>query len=106
MGCERMNPHDDLPRDWRDEIIATAREQADARRYQETLIAQKVGEAHRAAFKEKFPGQVEHCMRLIAERLQKGLAKDAEVGLSDCSAKDLSWALRNLYTIHQDLTRE
>jgi hypothetical protein len=45
-------------------------------------------------------------MRLIAERLQKGLAKDAEVGLSDCSAKDLTWALRNLYQIHTDLTRE
>jgi hypothetical protein len=42
-------------------------------------------------------------MRLIAERLQKGLAKDAEVGLSDCSAKDLSWALVNLYKIHQQL---
>ena len=91
---------------WKDEAIRTAREQADAIRVQETLIQQKVGAAHRAAFHEKFPGQVEHCMRLIAERLQKGLAKDAEVGLSDCSAKDLSWALRNLYQIHQDLIKE
>jgi hypothetical protein len=101
-----MNPNDNRPIDWRDQVIATAREQADERRYQETIIAQKVGAAHRAAFHEKFPGQVEHCMRLIAERLQKGLAKDAEVGLSDCSAKDLTWALRNLYLIHTDLTRE
>jgi hypothetical protein len=100
-----MMPDDNRPIDWRDQVIATAREQADARRVQDTMIAQKVGAAHRAAFHEKFPGQVEHCMRLIAERLQKGLAKDAEVGLSDCSAKDLSWALRNLYQIHQDLTR-
>ena len=92
--------------EWRDLDITTAREQADAQRYQETLIAQKVGAAHRLAFREKFPGQVEHCMRLIAERLQKGLAKDAEMSISVCSAKDLSWALRNLYQIHTDLTRE
>ena len=98
--------HQRVMGEWKDEAIRTAREQADAQRVQDTLIAQKVGAAHRAAFHEKFPGQVEHCMRLIAERLQKGLAKDAEVGLSDCSAKDLSWALRNLYLIHQDLIKE
>ena len=92
--------------EWKDEAIKIAREQADARRVEETKIAQKIGEAHRAAFREKFPGQVEHCMRLIAERLQNGLRKDAEIALSDCSAKDLSWALRNLYLIHQDLDRE
>jgi hypothetical protein len=91
---------------WKNDAIKTAREQADAVRVQDTLIAQKVGATHRAAFREKFPGQIEHCMRLIAERLQKGLAKDAEVGLSDCSAKDLSWALLNLYEIHRDLTQE
>ena len=92
--------------EWKDEAIKIAREQADARRVEEVKIAQKVNAAHRAAFREKFPGQIEHCMRLIAERLQKGLAKDAEVGLSDCSAKDLSWALLNLYKIHQELTQE
>jgi len=91
---------------WKDEAIKIAREQADAARVQETIIQQKLGATHRAAFREKFPGQIEHCMRLIAERLQKGLAKDAEVGLSDCSAKDLSWALRNLYLIHQDLAQD
>jgi hypothetical protein len=92
--------------EWKDEAIRTAREQADAVRLQDTLIAQKVGASHRAAFKEKFPGQVEHCMRLIAERLQKGLAKDAEMVISDCSAKDLSWALLNLYQIQQDLSQD
>jgi len=92
--------------EWKDEAIRAAREQADAVRVQDVIIQQKLGATHRAAFREKFPGQIEHCMRLIAERLQKGLAKDAEVGLSDCSAKDLSWALRNLYQIHQDLDEE
>lgn len=101
-----MNPNDNRPVDWRDQVIANARERADAVRYQETIIAQKVGAAHREAFREKFPGQVEHCMRLIAERLQKGLAKDAEMSISDCSAKDLSWALVNLYEIHRDLNQE
>jgi len=92
--------------EWKDEAIRQAREQADAHRLQETLIAQKVGAAHREAFREKFPGQIEHCMRLIAERLQQGLRKDADVSISDCSAKDLSWALLNLYKIHTDLIKE
>ena len=92
--------------EWKDAAIQIAREQSDAKRVEEVKIQQKLGAAHRAAFHEKFPGQVEHCMRLIAERLQKGLAKDAEVGLSDCSAKDLSWALLNLYEIHCDLIKE
>lgn len=91
---------------WKSDAIKAAQEQLDAKRVEEVKIQQKLGEAHRAAFKSKFPGQIEHCMRLIAERLQKGLAKDAEVGLSDCSAKDLSWALLNLYKIHQELTKE
>jgi len=38
--------------------------------FQETKILQKVNKVHREAFKERFPGQVEHCMRLTAERLQ------------------------------------
>jgi hypothetical protein len=92
--------------EWKDAAIRMATEQLDAKRVEEVKIQQKLGAAHRAAFREKFPGQIEHCMRLIAERLQKGLSKDAEVGLSDCSAKDLSWALRNLYLIHQDLAQE
>lgn len=37
---------------------------------QETIILQKVNKVHREAFREKFPGQLEHCMRLTAERLQ------------------------------------
>ena len=91
---------------WKSEAFKTAQEQLDAKRVEETKIAQKVMAAHRAAFREKFPGQIEHCMRLIAERLQRGLSKDAEIGISDCSAKDLSWALLNLYKIHTDLVKE
>lgn len=78
-------------------------QQDEAQRVADTKIQQKLGAAHREAFQQKFPGQVEHCMRLIAERLQTGLRKDSDMQLSDCSAKDLSWALLNLWTIHQDL---
>ena len=92
--------------EWKDEAIRQAQEQADAQRVEEVKIQQKLGAAHRAAFREKFPGQIEHCMRLVAERLQRGLAKDAEMSISDCSAKDLSWALLNLYQIHCELTEQ
>ena len=75
----------------------------EAERVADTKIQQKLGAAHREAFAQKFPGQIEHCMRLIAERLQAGLRKDADIQISDSDAKDLSWALVNLYTIHQEL---
>jgi len=78
----------------------------EARRAQDTRIEQKINQAHREAFHLKFPGQVEHCMRLVAERLQAGLRKDTDMQLSDCSAKDLSWALLNLWTIHADLKEQ
>ena len=41
----------------------------------ETRILQKVNGAHREAFAEKFPGQCEHILRLITERLHLGLDK-------------------------------
>ena len=75
----------------------------EAERAADTKIEQKINLAYREAFHQKFPGQVEHCMRLVAERLQTGLKKDGDIQLSDCSAKDLTWALLNLYKIHSDL---
>lgn len=51
-------------------IIDQAQQQRLAR---DTVILQKVNAAHREAFKQRFPGQVEHCMRLTAERLHKML---------------------------------
>jgi len=41
----------------------------------DTLIMQKVNGAHREAFKHRFPGQLEHIQRLIAERLQAILTR-------------------------------
>ena len=45
----------------------------------DTRILQKVNGAHREAFMEKFPGQTEHILRLITERLHLGLDKRAGV---------------------------
>ena len=63
---------------FRDEEIERALAQQKQKQYQETLIMQKVNHAHREAFKEKFPGQIEHCMRLTAERLQSLLTSKPE----------------------------
>jgi hypothetical protein len=53
------------------------------RQVQDIKILQKVNQANREAFHEKFPGQLEHCLRLISERLQAGLDKRDGVILND-----------------------
>jgi len=42
---------------------------------QDVKILQKVNAAHRTAFADKYEGQIEHCLRLVMERLQLGLDK-------------------------------
>ena len=56
----------------RDEDIRRAIVERETR---DVKILQKVNAAHREAFRERWPGQVEHCLRLTAERLQACLAK-------------------------------
>ena len=51
----------------RNSIITQAQQERIAR---DVKIMQKVNAAHREAFSKRFPGQVEHIMRLVAERLQ------------------------------------
>ena len=79
------------------------RQALEAQRAADTRIAQRVGAAYREAFKEKWPGQCEHILRLIAERLQTALRKDAEVCLPAKDIDHLSAALRNVYEIYRDL---
>ena len=55
----------------RDGMIHEAQQQRIVR---DTLILQKVNKVQREAFKSRFPGQLEHIMRLTAERLQAILA--------------------------------
>ena len=75
----------------------------------DTLILQKVNAAHREAFKTRFPGQVEHVMRLTAERLQAILTNkptdlaDPETWVSTAAEiRDLSEALYYLALISKD----
>jgi len=81
---------------------------------QETLVAdtrilQKVNRIHREAFAEKYPGQVEHCLRLLMERLQAGLDKRQGCDVSDpttwlmgtAELCDLAEAARNLNEIRK-----
>lgn len=58
--------------DVRNSMIDQAQQERIAR---DVKIMQKVNAVHREAFKTRFPGQVEHCMRLTAERLQAILTK-------------------------------
>ena len=90
----------------RDLENAQARQVLEAKRVQDTLIMQKVNSAHREAFQQKFPGQCEHIMRLIAERLQLGLKKDNPVELSAGEICYLARALDAIYSIHVDLNRD
>ena len=88
----------------RDGAIFQATEAARAR---DTLILQKVNKAHREAFKQRFPGQVEHILRLTAERLQAVLTAKPD-NLSDpetwvataAEIRDLSEALYYLAHIN------
>ena len=57
-------------------------QQGQARQVADTRILQKVNAAHREAFGEKFPGQTEHCLRLVMERLQAGLDKRGGVDIA------------------------
>jgi len=90
----------------RDGMIHNA---VETRRADETKIMQKVNAANREAFTQRFPGQIEHTMRLINERLMNCLNKPAGIDLSNPAtwpaAPDeifaLSHALRNMEEVRQ-----
>jgi hypothetical protein len=94
--------------DARDSVIRQAQQQAKAT---DTLILQKINASHRIAFAEKFPGQCEHILRLLTERLQAGLDKRDGVIIEDVSTwklsptelKELSQALEAVYFVRKDL---
>lgn len=81
-----------------------------AKETQDVKIAQKIMSTHREAFVQKFPHQLEHCMRLTAERLQACLNKPEGVVLSDPGTwpadseaiRNLAMALESLYMIHRE----
>ena len=71
----------------RDSEIHRAQEAA---KVSDTLILQKINASHRVAFAEKFPGQLEHILRLLTERLHLGLDKRDGVVVTDTSTWKLS----------------
>jgi len=77
-------------------------QQAEAERAADTRINQKVNRAYREAFEAKFPDQCQHIMRLMAERLQQGLRKDAD-GISNLEAAALALGLAAIHSIHTQL---
>lgn len=64
----------------RDGMINSA---VETRRADDTKIMQKVNAVNREAFTQRFPGHIEHNMRLISERLQNCLVKPTTMDLSD-----------------------
>jgi hypothetical protein len=64
----------------RDGMINAA---VETRRADETKIMQKVNAVNREAFTLRFPGHIEHNMRLISERLQNCLIKPGTMDLSN-----------------------
>jgi F420-0:gamma-glutamyl ligase len=88
--------------DARDSEIRQAQEQTKVR---ETLILQKINASHRVAFTEKFPGQCEHILRLLTERLQAGLDKRDGVVITDTTtwklhASEIADLADAVYKIH------
>jgi len=85
------------------------RQELAARQTADVKILQKVNAASREAFGVKYPGQVEHCLRLVMERLQAGLDKrdGVDVGdpdtwrMSTVDLRDLAHAAELLNSIRQ-----
>jgi len=86
---------------------------AAARQVQDVKILQKVNRLHREAFADKYPGQVEHCLRLVMERLQVGLdkrdgvdiANPATWRLSTLEINELAQAAHQLNQIRRDFLK-
>ena len=55
----------------------------ETRRADQTKILQKVNAVNREAFVSKFPGMLEHSMRLVNERLMNCLNKPEGINLSN-----------------------
>lgn len=82
----------------------------EARRADDTKILQKVNAANREAFVIKFPGMLEHSLRLVNERLMNCLNKPEGINLSDPKTWPadtdeifaLTHALKNLNEVYRD----
>ena len=96
----------DIRRDVRDADIRAA---VEARRVDDTKIQQKVMAVSREAFVQKFPGQLQHSMRLVNERLMNCLNKPEGTDLADpdtwpADTAEIAELAQALY--HLDLIRQ
>jgi hypothetical protein len=96
----------DIRRDVRDADIRAA---VEARRVDDTKIQQKVMAVSREAFVQKFPGQLQHSMRLVNERLMNCLNKPEGIDLADpdtwpADTAEIAELAQALY--HLDLIRQ
>ena len=90
----------------------TEQQNTAARQTAEIKIMQKVNAAHRESFAIKFPGQIEHILRLTAERLQAGLDKRDGVDIQNSATwrltpseiADLSEAMYYQHLIRDSFT--
>jgi len=87
----------------RDGMIHNA---VEARRADETKILQKVNLANREAFVARMPGQIEHTMRLVMERLQHCLHKTPGTVLDtpdtwSATAAELACLTQSLWHLEQ-----
>ena len=91
----------------RDGMIHNA---VETRRADDTKILQKVNAVNREGFIHRFPGQLEHHMRLVSERLQWCLTKNDTCVLHDPTTwpatpgelRDLAEALYQLNQLRRD----
>ena len=92
----------------RDGMINSA---VETRRADDTKILQKVNAVHREAFAVKWPGQAEHILRLLCERMQFCLGKPDGTDLASPDTwlatpeelRALSEAMYHVHRIDQDL---
>jgi hypothetical protein len=92
-----------MSQDLRDGMIHNA---VETRRARDIKIMQGVNQAHREAFVVRLPGQIEHSMRLIAERLIACLAKPEGTHLEDpatwpASADEIHSLTQSLWQLEQ-----
>jgi hypothetical protein len=90
-------------------MIGPDHQHAAAQQTADVKILQKVNAVTREAFLDKYPGQVEHCLRLTMERLQAGLDKRGSVQIdapltwrmSTAELRDLAETAQVLDTIRR-----
>lgn len=90
--------------------MTTSRQEQAAQAAADTKLANRVLALHREAFRERWPGSVEHCLRLTTERLQACLSKPEGTQLNDPTTWPadadtimlLARAVESLYTIYRE----